>query len=395
MKIRSVVPNAAVVLLSLLVGLMLCEAGARLVLNPADYLAVTMLADPVLGMTIAPNSAGFDSWGFRNPAVPQAVDVVALGDSHTFGNTAKMDDAWPRVVGRETGLSVYNLGAGGYGPNQYYQLLTTRGLSLHPKRVVCGLYMGDDFENAYSSTYGLDHWAFLRTDHREKVNADIWGDAEPPGPFKMFRNWLSRESMVYRLVVHGPVLRAFKGSVQFSLAGGNADPSVTTLETADKKIREAFRPIRVAAGLDQSRPEVREGMRITFHLLKEMDRLCRENGCSFAVVIIPTKETVFAEYLQGNPQLHLKEAVDSVIANERAARTELGKFLDEAGIPYVDALPALRQAAGEEIYYRGPADMHPNANGYRVIGTAAAELFRGARSGAAPAESADDHHQRR
>jgi hypothetical protein len=376
MRVRKLIANSAVTLFSLMVGLTLCEMGARLLLNPADYLSVTATPDPVLGMTIAPNSAGFDGWGFRNPSVPETVDVVTLGDSHTFGNTAKADDGWPRVVGRNTGLTVYNLGVGGYGPNQYYHLLTTRGLSLHPKHVVCGLYMGDDFENAYSITYGLDHWAFLRAGHREKVNADIWGDAEPPGRFKIFRNWLSRTSMVYRLVVHGPVLSALKGSLQFRQIDRSADPSVTTIENADKKIREAFRPVRIAAGLDQSRPEVREGMRITFHFLNEMDQLCRKNHCSFSVVIIPTKETVFADYLQADQHLHLKDSVDAVIANERAARAALGKWLDERDIPYVDTLPALRQAVSNELYYRGPADMHPSKNGYKVIGDVVSEFLR-------------------
>jgi hypothetical protein len=376
MKIKPVAANIAVVFVSLLVGTLLCELGARLVLNPADYLSVTWQSDPVLGMTIAPNSAGFDSWGFRNPSVPTTVDVVAVGDSHTFGNTAKMEDAWPSVVARDTGFSVYNLGVGGYGPNQYYQLLTTRGLSLHPKRVLCGLYMGDDFENAFSITYGLDHWASMRTGDRGKVTADIWGDNEPPGRFKVFRNWLSRHSMVYRLVVHGPVLGALKGNLQFSVAERRTDPSITTIDIPEKKIKEAFRPIRIANGLDQKRPEVREGMRITFQLLKEMDRLCRANGCSFGVVIIPTKETVFAEYLQRKPKLHLKDVIDAVIVNERLARGELVKFLDDAGIPYVDTLPVLRQAVDQELYYRGPADMHPARNGYRLIGDAVAEFIR-------------------
>ena len=298
MNVRQSLANGAVVFFSLFIGLALCEFGARQFLNPADYLSATMLRDDVLGIRIAPGSPGFDSWGFRNPEVPTTVDVVAVGDSHTFGNTAKMDEAWPQVVSRQRGLTVYNLGVGGYGPNQYYELLTTRGLSLRPKHVVCGLYMGDDFENAYSITYGLKHWAALRTGQRETVNADIWGDIEPPGPFKNVRNWLSRQSMVYRLLVHGPALGAIKGSLQFYMAGNEKDPSVTTLENPAKGIKEAFRPIRVAAGLDQNRAEVKEGMRITFHLLKEMNRLCTENGCVFSVVIIPTKETVFAEDLQ-------------------------------------------------------------------------------------------------
>ncbi len=376
MNVKSASANAAVVMVSLAFGLVLCETGARLALNPGDYLSVTTRPDPVLGMTIEPNSAGLDGWGFRNSAVPSSADVVALGDSHTFGNTAMMSEAWPSVVSSETGLSVYNLGLGGYGPNQYYHLLMTRGLSLHPKHVVCALYMGDDFENAFSVTYGLDHWTSLRSGVREKVNANIWGDPEPSGSFKTVRNWLSRESMVYRLVVHGPVIGALKEGMRFKQASRNADPSVTMIDIPDKNIREAFRPIGIAARLDQNRPEVKEGMRITFHLLKEMDRACRESGCTFAVAIIPTKETVFAEYLQADPKLHLKDAVDAVIASERAARVELDGFLNAHHISYVDTLPALKQAVGDELYARTTADMHPGRNGYKVIADAVTALLR-------------------
>lgn len=376
MNLKRATANGLVALLSMVVGLALSEAGARIVLNPADYLSPTMVPDDVLGMTIAPKSAGMDDWGFRNRKVPSTADVVAVGDSHTFGNTATMDDAWPAVLSRETGLSVYNLGLGGYGPNQYYHLFTTRGVTLHPKWVLCGLYMGDDFENAFSITYGLDHWAFLRAGSWGHVDANIWDDAELPGPSKVVRNWLSRESITYRLAVHGPVLGALKESLRFRQARDNQDPSVTSLVVEEQKIREAFRPIGMASRLDQSRREVREGMRITFHLLKEMDRVCREHACTFAVVIIPTKETVFSEQAQRVQQIHLKDAVDKVIANERLARQELGQFMDEAGIPYVDTLPALRQAVGGELYARTTADMHPNRNGYRVIATATTEFLR-------------------
>lgn len=374
--------NTAVVLTSLLVGVLVSETAARLMLNPADYLSVTTVPDAALGMTIEPNASGFDMWGFRNPAVPRRVNVLALGDSHTYGNTAKMHDAWPQVVARETGLSVYNMGLGGYGPNQYYQLLTTKGVSLHPSHVLVGLYMGDDFENAFSITYGLDHWAFLREGTRERVNADIWGDSDRPGPFKKVRNMLSRHSLLYRLVVHGPLLSTLKANLQFGQVTASADPSVTLIEAPRDNIREAFRPIRIAAGLDQGRPEVREGMRITFHLLGEMNRTCQRNGCTLAVVIIPTKETVFAEYLDREPYLRLKNVVDSLIRNEKAATAELERFLNSIGVSYVETLPALRKAVQGELYYRGPADMHPSANGYRVIGTAAAEYLRATHSSA-------------
>jgi hypothetical protein len=380
---KTVAANTAVVLVSLLIAVIFCEIGARFVLNPANYLSATTVADPVLGMTIEPHAAGFDSWGFRNPSVPSSVDVLALGDSHTYGNTAKMEDAWPAVVQRATGLSVYNMGLGGYGPNQYYQLFMTRGVTLHPRYVVVGLYMGDDFENAFSITYGLDHWAFLRDGTRGPVNADIWGDVEAPTTFKSFRNWLSQNSIVYRLVVHGPALAALKAKLQFGQVAADRDASVTVLDDSQSNIHEAFRPIRVAAGLDQQRAEVREGMRITFRLLHEMNQTCQRAGCSLIVVIIPSKETVFADYFARQTELHLKSVVDSLILNERAARSEVGQFLTQAGIPYVDTLPALRQSIRDKLYYPGPADMHPSANGYRVIGMAVAEFLRTSRARAA------------
>lgn len=374
--VRTILANVAVVVVSILVGVVLCEVGARLVLNPADYLSVTTYPDDVLGIRIAPNSAGFDGWGFRNPSVPASADVVTVGDSHTFGNQATMQDAWPSVLARETGDRVYNLGVGGYGPNQYDYLLTTRGVRLHPKLVLCGLYMGDDFENAFSITYGLDHWASLRAERRGAVNANIWDDAEPPGAFKQMRNWLSRESLTYRLLVHGPALNGFKENIRFARAARGEDSAITAIDIPAAHIREAFRPLGIARRLDQQNPDVKEGMRITFHLLKEMARVCSENGCTFAVVIIPTKETVFAEYLDRTPGLHLKDAVDSVVVNEREARQQLGTFLDQAGIPYVDTLPALRHAVGNGLYAPTTEDMHPGRNGYKVIGDTVAEFTR-------------------
>ena len=376
MRLRAFGVKVLVLLTSLSVGVIAFELLGRLILNPADYLAATTVSDPILGMTITPNASGFDEWGFRNPAVPTAVDIVAIGDSHTYGNTVKMQEAWPQVVARETGSTVYNMGLGGYGPNQYYQLLQTRGLSLHPKQVLVGLYLGDDFENAFSITYGLDYWTSLREGTRAPVNADIWGDAEAPGRLKSVRNWLSRHSLAYRLIVHGPALAALKAKVQFRQVSRSSDPSVTVIEVPENQIHEAFRPLRVAAGLDQTRAEVREGMRLTFHLLTEMNRTCQTHGCSLKAVIIPSKETVFADYLRRATDLHLKTVVESLIQNERLATAALEEFLASAGIPYVATLPALRKEVTNQLYYRGPADMHPNANGQRVIGKAVAEFLR-------------------
>ncbi len=129
MKIRRIVANVALIAVSGVAGLILGEVAARIVLNPSDYLSVEMDRDEVLGAVPSPNTSagGFDAWGFRNPNVPESAEIVAIGDSHTYGNTATMDDSWPYVLARLSGRKVYNMGLGGYGPNQYFHLFSDKG----------------------------------------------------------------------------------------------------------------------------------------------------------------------------------------------------------------------------------------------------------------------------
>ena len=376
MRISKTLGNVAVVGLSCLIALVLCEVGARVFLNASDYLSVEMVADDVLGAVPSSTTAagGFDAWGFRNRGVPSAADIVAIGDSHTYGNTATMEDSWPYVLGHLSGLRVYNMGLGGYGPNQYFHLFMTRALKLKPHTILVGLYMGDDFENAFSITYGLEYWARLRELPPERVSFDIWEAPNAQSWTKKIRVWLSRHSVVYQLVFHGPLLGRFQGEVQIKNAH-RFSVAATSLVLPEKNISEAFIPAGLLHRLDQNSTNVREGMRITFRLLAEMNEISRQNNIQFLVVVIPTKEMVFSEYIEGNRDLPLIETIDQLLANERVARDKTFAFLNESKITYVDTLPALKRAAQEQLYARTAADMHPNRNGYRVIATTVLEAL--------------------
>jgi hypothetical protein len=336
-------------------------------LNPADYLSQDPIPDKILGAVLKADGSGYDEWGFRNKAVPSSVDIVAIGDSHTFGNCAKMDESWPYALARLKGTSIYNMGLGGYGPNQYYHLLKTKALTLKPKMIVCGLYMGDDFENAFRITYGLDHWSYLRDlPTQSSVDANIWEVAQEMGWNRKLRAWLSRHSVVYKLVFHGPLLGRIKGNLQIENASRLYD-STATLIIKDKNICEAFLPTGILGRIDQEKEGVREGMRITFKLLREMSQLSRQQNVQFVVAVIPTKEMVFSEFLEHDTKQPLNGVIDRLIANERVAREKVFKFLTDAEIQHVDTLPALKRSVEHELYARTAVDIHPNRNGYKVI----------------------------
>lgn len=383
--------NIGLIIGSTAFALLLCEAGSRLIVDPVDYLSPTLVRDDILGMRLPPGSGGHDEWGLRNKRVPETAEVVALGDSHTYGNGATMDEAWPAVLGRLTGKSVYNLGMGGYGPNQYDYLLQTKALMLKPRTIVCGLYLGDDFDNAFRITYGLTHWSSLRREGLGTVDPDIWEKETSPDLtwHKRIRNWLSQHSILYRLVFHG-MLQAFTGRYQVENASRLYE-GTTSLLLPEHHVEEAFIPAAVLRGLDQQSPSVAEGMRLTFQLLQDMNDLCASNHIQFIIAVIPTKEMVYARYLEHNTTVSMNEIVDEVIANERIARRALFERLEQERIPYVDLLPAMEEASeADRIYTYSAVDMHPNKNGYRVIAEAIAqELVEVAGTGlqAAPSRS--------
>lgn len=377
MKLKSILLNLVVSGVAVGIALLLAEGTARLILNPADFLRLEVVHDDILGAVPSKSAlASFDRWGFRNPKVPETSDIVAVGDSHTYGNTARMVDSWPYVVSRITNRQVYNMGLGGYGPNQYFYLSKTKALSLKPKMIIWGLYMGDDFENAFSLTYGLEYWKDLRILPPQKVEANIWEGPSTDTGIGKVRVWLSRHSVIYQLAFHVGFGGRVKGDIQIKNAAELYPGYATSINLPDKHILEAFRPKAVLFGLDQGSPNVREGMRITFELLKQTNDICQQNYVQFLIVVIPTKEMVFSEYLEHNSALPLSDAIDKLLANERLARAETFKFMTDNHIASVDPLPALQRSVGSGLYAISARDMHPGKNGYRVIGEAVAEYLK-------------------
>lgn len=100
--------NVITLTLSIAVSVLLAEGVLRLVLDPIDYLAVSIVPDPVLNHRIAPGASGHDDWGYRNRDVPERAEVLAIGDSMTYGIMAKSYESWPAQLAEIQNISTYN-----------------------------------------------------------------------------------------------------------------------------------------------------------------------------------------------------------------------------------------------------------------------------------------------
>lgn len=282
-----------------------------------------------------PGHGPADLLGFRNEAVPIKADVIAIGDSQTYGYGVAFKDTWPKQLeARLAGKSVYSMACGGWGPTQYVVMgrLADR---FRPKAVIVAYYTGNDPHDAFAEAYNKPRWKSLRAsttlDKNDQPKA-VW-------PIPDDDQW------------------------DADLGGG---------------VRTVFTPGYRFASNDRSVPGVREGYAIIARTATAISDALQEVGARVVFTIIPTKELAYAERVRA-AGLKPPAPYRSLIADEPQNIDELAALLRK--VPrgsYVDVVKPLQRAAlGKLPLYRADIDGHPQGPAFAVIAEAlAAELSR-------------------
>lgn len=375
--------------LGLTVGLAVAEGGARLIEagRPDEVLFEGIgrrIDDPILEYRTAPSSGENDARGYRNPVNLDRADVVALGDSQTWGVNAPPAETWPAVLEELTGQPVYNMGRGGYGIIQYRHQLE-EALSLEPHLVIVALYFGNDLFDAYSLAYGLTAHESLR--HPDPaVREEIMGSAYPDLQ-RMFFDRLAYQqsgSRPVQWITEKTALGRLFARLTRTPAGSAADRAWVSEHPADGFVYEGgasstvFHTSYRVAAVDVSLPKVREGLRITREVLVDLGRRASEvPDTDLLVLLIPTKERIFARAVSsaGIPTPH---SYVRGVSEELKISFGLIALMKQHGIPYLDLLPVFEEAVARgEVIFPANVDGHFTPLGYRRLAEAvASELAR-------------------
>lgn len=371
--------------------LLIAEGITRIFLNPVDYLWRNLSYDPVLRYKIEPHSAGHDAWGYRNRYVPERADIVAIGDSQTYGESAPAKYSWPSILGSLTGKETYNMGVGGYGPAEYFYLMENKALGLKPEAVVVGFYLGNDLADTYTAVYTVDRWRDLRSPEAAPGRDDDKDETamlkqapllNRPSETGLRRwvygtaSWFAENSVLYRVVTAsylGDRMRQ-KKMLDFGM-------EITMLEAPEYGISTGFTPPGRLKALDLDKPDVKEGLRLALGFFDRMNELAEKNGVKFLVAILPTKESVYGEFLEGNDALQYSDEIDRLLPNERRVSAEAESYFREHGIPYINLLGPLREAALHEQIYPNNYSGHFNGNGNRIIAESIKQYLDEAQAG--------------
>jgi len=357
-------------------------------------LAPLSFPDARLGRLPNPDFPDHDANGYRNETVPRQAEIVALGDSQTYGTHVLRAETWPSRLQAESGRTTYNISNGGWSPTQSLMVLD-RALDLRPRLVIEAFYSGNDLYDGFATVYVRGQLPELRT--TDASAAAAIRDAEAREPLQ------TRYSRLYDRVLGGGTMEAdqrsealrsgFRGFVRehfqlYRLArvmknAGAAKRSSPTWEEEKHDaevgaghallrvvdsggVRPIFTPVFRSEGMNLEDPRLVEGYRIDLEAISRIGERVRASGADYLVLLGPTKELVFRESIPA--ALQSDPVFRRAVEDEQEIRRRTIAFLDEHGIAYADPLPALRASlAHGEPPYPANIDGHPNPQGHRVI----------------------------
>lgn len=357
------------------------EIALRLVLNPGDFLLAKLVPDPVRGHRIQGGSTGHDKLGFRNDKVLTSAQVLAFGDSMTYGVMAPAALSWPRQLGQKIDAPVYNLGLGGYGPLQYLDLARTYGGQIPSKVWVVGVYLGNDMIDAYNLAHDNDTWKTYRLSERRSSELSAFdvvnAAAAPTKRFEAARHWLAQNSMLYSVVRATVAARLGADKDAIPASPLTDDLRWRWQDRRDPALDTVFQPLSTLTALDLSLPQVAEGFQITQRALVEIKAEAERNQAKLVVMLIPTKERVYCERIKRSAAV-MPAAYVKLCDAEPALARKLADFAQKEDIPLTDVAEPLSQEIlkGERLYLPN-IDGHFVGQGNAVVASAMAAYLGG------------------
>lgn len=319
----------------------------------------TFVPDPALGFRHRPDLdallAGhpefsyrlrINSRGLRTTVEGGPVDVVALGDSFTFGYGVGERATWPAQLARLSGITVANLGISGFGPGSELAMLGSEGLRLRPRLVLWQFFANDLLDAAsFAGWQTAGRGDFLAWERARMAPA-----GEPAGASRLsLCGLLHRHLVSYELA-------------KWALQQGVYDPGRRPARWVDVAGAPLLLDItQPCAWADLSDARVQQGMALTAAALTEARDAARAGGARFAVVAAPSKEAV---YWQGTAAER-----ETLERNDRW----VAQVCEQHGIACLPLLPVFASAARRDGPLYFGQDIHWNPAGHRL---AAGEIAR-------------------
>jgi hypothetical protein len=358
-------------LIVLLVTIVFCVSIAEIALRIFTPYPVgdssNKAADPDLGYRLSSDFPQADAAGFRNSASAPA-EVLAIGDSHTYGNNVGPKSSWPAVLTRNSGLQIYNAGMGSYGILTYHALLTSQCLP-KARAAIIALYLANDISGG-----GSDGQIIADPSPFWQREASALGLVWPER--KRSRKEFKGYSLIDRLRTSSAIIGNVRAVIDYKQGMPPGEPFY--------EFPDGVQPILVEHVVTHDNATNLKNPDVAT-MLDNLERMAatwsRQEAVKVGVMIVPARERVVYAYFEKQGRLgELAPDFVSRLQNLIEMEKRCIQILSACALPYREALPEVLDAFESELragrsIYPGTGSGHPLEAGYASYAAAAFALL--------------------
>jgi hypothetical protein len=335
---------------------------------PASLPIAHRIPHPVLGWRTEPGAqVVYATSEFRVPVVynskgwrdseheyakpPGTYRAIVLGDSFMEAYAVPFQSTFAHQIEslmsarRNERIEVINLGVGGYGTLQEYLAFVEEGVKYQPDLVLLGFFTNNDLsDNSLAISRTIRREASLRLRSRPFLDGSVEWRIVPP-------DYASAKEAFERSRPNtspfAPV-RLVKESALYSLLGNARQAEVRGQE--GHLSSDAYRSVYQC----REAPEYGDAWQLTGRILSKLAAAVRASGAELFVFSVPSQIE-----LEPTPS-------DTLCLAQPPSSTRLPHLLAGNQIPYIDLLPAFREAHRQGAILHWQMDGHWNEQGHAL-----------------------------
>jgi hypothetical protein len=305
-----------------------------------------------------------DKEGFSHNSHIDPSDVIVIGDSYIASGLNEAD-SFGSMLERLSGLTVTNLGVGGYGPFQYLEVLKRYGLKRKPKYALFSFFEGNDISDIKS---------YLLWKNGAPYNTLPIGYRSSSSYFILRRYFLAITDTISYLSenLKEKAAQFFSNKDNQYSREGEIHPDLALLHLGNENHKVLlFYKIKVNKDLLNSE----EGVALR-KILMEFRSICTENNIIPIVLYIPIAAHIYAEYSTNESGTNWLKMREEQIAAKANVENAISHLVQELHMQFIDLVPTFEAAAkdGKLLYY--PFDTHWNSEGRSVAAAYVAEVLK-------------------
>lgn len=299
------------------------------------FLDIELKGHPDYTYRVKTGALIFTDIGFRDDGLDKEPYAIAIGDSFVWGYGVNGNEIWTEILEGKLNKDIVNLAMPGFSVMQYYYLLRKYGLKFTLSVVFIGYYTGND----YNDSLAFKEWKDARTDlslpayfMRKENRRDA---LRQKGFRKRLSKFLQRNSIIYKLLREVDIKRAFDPK-QKTIVTKKGDLIFSATNEISDRWKESYKE------------DFKNGWELTKEYLDKIKDLCSKEGVVLYLLLIPSKEEVYCDYIAEKFSLNKGEK-NNILYNYIAIK----EFCKDEGIAYIDLLPEFRKCAnrGEKAVF--------------------------------------------